>query len=434
MNEGTAAGAYVTGGNDMPLPPRATETRYTFTRTLAGGATIARALPYLIWNVTAGVAVDITLRIAAPQMQFGATATDPNITYGTQTTSRYWRIAKTTTGSSASVSQGGLTRGRLKARVSLLAGNSSQASVGVYDTVTPGWGNLAALSTGVILAGPGAVSKGDVGALYHVTGLSSTVPTVFEIDRVDNGNALYVYPDLSGSVVLGASVQVGECKVVAGLQGTLPTGWFQTGSATGLTRTIQAATVDGRSGIAVRYRGTAVTGSLNLVMAANTMPIVPGTAYARSVSWRLAAGSAAPLTYRALVSDVFNASSAYIGGMGTSIAAPTATLARPSNAGAAPALAAFANAYFNFTVAAGAVDFTLEIGLPQFEQAAAATFFADPRYAYISGTPTAPGFYVLAVTATNSLDTDDAALALTINQSPAVSAAQSGGWGKFIRQ
>jgi hypothetical protein len=52
----------------------------------------------------------------------------------------------------------------------------------------------------------------------------------------------------------------------------------------------------------------------------------------------------------------------------------------------------------------------------------------------ISGTPTAPGFYVVDVTATNPLDTDDAALALTINPSPAVSAAQSGGWGKFIRQ
>jgi hypothetical protein len=52
----------------------------------------------------------------------------------------------------------------------------------------------------------------------------------------------------------------------------------------------------------------------------------------------------------------------------------------------------------------------------------------------ISGTPTAPGFYVLAATATNSLGTDAAALSLTINPSPAVSAAQSGGWGKFIRQ
>jgi hypothetical protein len=52
----------------------------------------------------------------------------------------------------------------------------------------------------------------------------------------------------------------------------------------------------------------------------------------------------------------------------------------------------------------------------------------------ISGTPTAPGFYVLDVTATNSLDTDAAALALTINPAAVVSAAQSGGWGKFIRQ
>jgi hypothetical protein len=624
MNENTAAGAYVTGGNGMSLPPSATETRYTHTSTFSGGATIARTLPYLIWNVTAGVAVDITLRIAAPQMQFGATATDPNITYGTQTTSRYWRIAKTTTGGSASVLQASLPRGRLKARVSLLAGNSSQASVGVYDTVTPGWGNLAALSTGVIVSGPGAVSKGDVGALYHVTGLSSTVPTVFEIDRVDNGNSLYVYPDLSGSVVLGASVQVGECKVVAGLQGTLPTGWFQTGSATGLTRTIAAATIDGRPGISVRYQGTAVAGSLNIVYG-NNMPALATTAYQRSVTWRLAAGSWAAVTSQSLVGDESSSVPAYLRSNGAGVAAPSAGAARVSHTFVTGVNTASANNYLSLNIASGAVDFTLEFGSPQFERqvtvnrirnyagqggvagvigsggaepthwsiatsvagisrqvigssyeggisyfevrffgtpaangacavypetstgiaattgqtfafsqyqrlvggsttglnspavvfdeltaagayirntlaavamptgaalstqrvSASATLsggatvgvvrpywligvtsgvtidftirigcpqlepgtvptvasvlsppttFADPRYAYISGTPTAPGFYVLAVTATNSLDTDDAALALTINPSPAVSAAQSGGWGKFIRQ
>jgi hypothetical protein len=52
----------------------------------------------------------------------------------------------------------------------------------------------------------------------------------------------------------------------------------------------------------------------------------------------------------------------------------------------------------------------------------------------ISGTPTAPGFYVLAVTATNSLGTDAAALALSVNPAAVVSASQSGGWSKFLRQ
>jgi hypothetical protein len=41
---------------------------------------------------------------------------------------------------------------------------------------------------------------------------------------------------------------------------------------------------------------------------------------------------------------------------------------------------------------------------------------------------------VLAVTATNSLGTDAAALALSVNPAAVVSASQSGGWSKFLRQ
>jgi hypothetical protein len=80
------------------------------------------------------------------------------------------------------------------------------------------------------------------------------------------------------------------------------------------------------------------------------------------------------------------------------------------------------------------VDFTTRLYMPQLVQESSLGALMDPRYAYISGTPTAPGFYVLAVTATNSLDTDAAALALSINPAAVVSASQSGGWGKFIRQ
>ena len=53
----------------------------------------------------------------------------------------------------------------------------------------------------------------------------------------------------------------------------------------------------------------------------------------------------------------------------------------------------------------------------------------------ISGTPTAPGFYLLALAASNSLDTASAALALSINATPVAPANdRSGGWSRFIRQ
>ena len=74
ITERTAAGTSVIDGNSG-YSPTSTLGRFSFTRTLSGGATVGIVQPGLYFFVTIGEAYDFTIRIAAPQMELGATAT-----------------------------------------------------------------------------------------------------------------------------------------------------------------------------------------------------------------------------------------------------------------------------------------------------------------------------------------------------------------------
>jgi hypothetical protein len=74
MHERTIAGAYVTEGSTA-ISPTSTLSRFTYTRTLAGGVTIAFVQPIFRANLSIGTAYDFTIRLAAPQMELGAYAT-----------------------------------------------------------------------------------------------------------------------------------------------------------------------------------------------------------------------------------------------------------------------------------------------------------------------------------------------------------------------
>jgi hypothetical protein len=73
VNEGTSAGAYI-NGSGTNFTPNATLTRYSHTRTLNGGGTVARIWGGFDLTVTNGLAVDLTLDIAEPQLEQGAFA------------------------------------------------------------------------------------------------------------------------------------------------------------------------------------------------------------------------------------------------------------------------------------------------------------------------------------------------------------------------
>lgn len=79
MDENTSVGGFVANGNTT-IVLTSSFTRYSFTRTLAGGATVARVQPFMRFTTSAGATVDLTVRIYAPQMELGAFASAPILT------------------------------------------------------------------------------------------------------------------------------------------------------------------------------------------------------------------------------------------------------------------------------------------------------------------------------------------------------------------
>jgi hypothetical protein len=71
--EYTSVGGYVTE-NALNISVSSTLNRVTHTYTLAGGATVGRVLNGIVCILTIGQTYDFTIRIAAPQMELGATA------------------------------------------------------------------------------------------------------------------------------------------------------------------------------------------------------------------------------------------------------------------------------------------------------------------------------------------------------------------------
>lgn len=123
----------------------------------------------------------------------------------------FWAIAKATAVTSESRGQNAKSVVAGEAgtvTVALLAGTSSQCSVGILHNNPTGWG-LDAESTASVLEGPGAIAARG-GSLCTVTGLSATVPTLLRITRTfaDVGTStLRIYPDVHTSSTMGASVK-----------------------------------------------------------------------------------------------------------------------------------------------------------------------------------------------------------------------------------
>jgi len=74
MYERTSGGSAISSGAST-ISLTSSLQRFTFNRTLSGGATVAFVQPYVAFSVNNATAYDFTIRIAAPQMELGAYAT-----------------------------------------------------------------------------------------------------------------------------------------------------------------------------------------------------------------------------------------------------------------------------------------------------------------------------------------------------------------------
>jgi hypothetical protein len=81
--ERTSGGSYVANG-ESTIVPTTTIQRFTQTRTLSGGGTVAKVQPCLFCGVVSGSTYDFTVRIGLPQMELGSVATSviPTTTSG----------------------------------------------------------------------------------------------------------------------------------------------------------------------------------------------------------------------------------------------------------------------------------------------------------------------------------------------------------------
>jgi hypothetical protein len=114
ITERTSAGTFVTSGNSSGISVTSSLNRFSFVRTLSGGATVAAVQPRLGVTLTISSTYDFTIRIAAPQMELGAYAT----TWVSTTTAAVTRLADTAskTGVSSLIGQ---TEGTMFADVNL---------------------------------------------------------------------------------------------------------------------------------------------------------------------------------------------------------------------------------------------------------------------------------------------------------------------------
>jgi hypothetical protein len=76
IDENTSGGSYVAGGTGA-ITLTNSFSRHSYVRTLTGGGTVARAMPFFRMSIAGSTAIDITLRIGWPQLELGAFATSP---------------------------------------------------------------------------------------------------------------------------------------------------------------------------------------------------------------------------------------------------------------------------------------------------------------------------------------------------------------------
>jgi hypothetical protein len=73
--ERTSGGIFVASGNGPDLTLTSTLNRFSFTRTLSGGGTVARVQSRISFGLVSGTAYNFTVRIGYPQMELGSVAT-----------------------------------------------------------------------------------------------------------------------------------------------------------------------------------------------------------------------------------------------------------------------------------------------------------------------------------------------------------------------
>jgi hypothetical protein len=245
----------------------------------------------------------------------------------------------------------------------------------------------------------------------------------------------------TGALVIGASADTGylphnlirnsaAAGLVAGSPGTLPTNWSIQGGTAGnfLTRTLAAVTVDGRPGLSIRYAGTLASQNAVGVMIDTGIVVGPGQQVSYAITHRLAAGSATPMLSRLVFVFFRDSSGGAISSLpGTNHARPTADPVRIGGSTTTPAGTATMWIMLYWDLAAGAIDFTVEMAAPQvnggptlLEYVPTTGAAAGPTTLGVTNPALAGTIYNLVLRATNTEGTSDLSTQLRVLSAPLV--------------
>ena len=302
--------------------PTSTPTRYSVTGTTAVGCT--QIGPELTLTLVGVVAVDVTFRVAAPQME-RQTARTPLI---------FPPVGQ----------PGATTRGLL--------------AMPIFDREVGGGGIG---GEGFVSLDPGFVAKFGVARIAGLGGRTATVTATRA--------ASALIPGLGGGVNFIRNPR-GEGAVV-GSPGTLPT-WWSTNLSGGLAQQIVGTGIDPATGLPyvdIRVSGTAVSGaSFFYSFEAGGTPVfvATGDTFTDSI-WMMLVDGTVPGTVAVITG--FTPAGGAIGTGGVTL---TPAMTVYSASGAAPGTAAQVQlngvVYVQFTYGVGAVDLTVRFAGPQLER------------------------------------------------------------------
>jgi hypothetical protein len=130
----------------------------------------------------------------------------------------FWTLAKTVSSGSEFHAQnfGSVAVGQaMSLTMALMAGSVTVLDVGLYDVLNFSWG-LPEDSTAEVIEGPGVLER-STGALFFVSALSATIPTVVRITRTyraaDAQGLVLLYPGGAASTTIGHSVKATRVQI-----------------------------------------------------------------------------------------------------------------------------------------------------------------------------------------------------------------------------
>jgi hypothetical protein len=233
---------------------------------------------------------------------------------------------------------------------------------------------------------------------------------------------------------------IGYTNGVVGSGGAAPTNWvLDEQSSAGPQVTVTGGqTIGALQAVQIRLNGTplrdywAMLADLGSVAVS---PASPGQAWSYQVTVAPVSGTIPTLTWSLYIQE-FDSSNGFVRNVAASYSGVLAATQLISGSVTTGANTVYVRTILSLegiqsASPVGARDFTFKVGGWQLEQAAAPTAFVDPRYAYVTGTPTAAGSYQITASATNSFGAASRPLTIAVGAAPVV-AKRSSPWAKWL--